>query len=59
MSCLLLHGRGTTRFLAHVQGVVKMAFYGEMHFKQQIVVEFFVAEKVSVTNINKFSLTSV
>jgi len=40
-------------FLAHAQEVVKMAWYGDVRFKQRTVMEFLVAEKESVTNIHK------
>jgi hypothetical protein len=40
-------------FLAHAQGVVKMAWCGVVHLKQRAVIEFLVAEKESVMNIHR------
>lgn len=37
--------------------VVKMAWYGDLRFKWRAVIEFFVADKVRVTNIHKRSKT--
>jgi len=54
MSRLLLqHGRGPIRSLAHAQGVFKMACYGDVRCKQNDVIEFIVAERELITNINK------
>jgi hypothetical protein len=53
MSRLLLQRRGTIRFLAHAQRVVKVAWSGYMRLKQRAVIEFLVAEKESVTNIHR------
>jgi hypothetical protein len=53
MSHLLLQRRGTIRFLAHAQGVVKMAWCGDVRLKQRAVTEFLVTEKESVTNIHR------
>jgi hypothetical protein len=50
MCRLLLQRRGTIRFLARAQGVVKMAWCGDVRLKQWAVIEFLVAEKESVTN---------
>jgi ABC-type transport system involved in cytochrome c biogenesis permease subunit len=38
---------------AHVQDVVKTAWYGDMRFKQRAVIEFLVVKRESVTNIPK------
>jgi hypothetical protein len=40
-------------FLAHAQVNIKMAWYGDVRFKQWAVTEFHVAEKESVANIHK------
>jgi hypothetical protein len=48
---LLLQRRGTIRFLAHAQGVVKVAWCGDVRLKQWAVIEFLVEENESVTNI--------
>jgi hypothetical protein len=53
MSRLLLQRCGTIRFLAHEQGVVKMAWFGDLCLKQRAVIEFVVAEKESITNIHR------
>lgn len=37
----------------YAQDVVKMAWYGDVRFKQRTVMEFLVAEKESITNIHK------
>jgi hypothetical protein len=50
---LLLQHRGTIRFLAHAQGIVKMAWCGDVRLKQRAVIVFLVAEKESVTNIHR------
>lgn len=47
---LLMQCHGKIHFLAHVEGVVKMAWYGDVHFKQRDVTEFLLAEKESVHN---------
>jgi hypothetical protein len=47
MLCLLLQHCRTICFL------IKVAWYGDVHFKQWAVTEFIVAEKESVTNIHK------
>jgi hypothetical protein len=53
MSRLLLQRRGTIRFPAHAQGIVKMAWFGDVHLKQRAVTEFLVGKKESVTNIQR------
>jgi hypothetical protein len=53
MSRLLLRRHGTTCFLAHAQGVVKMAWCGDVRLKQRAFIQFLVAEKESVTNIHR------
>ena len=45
--------RAAGSLLAHAQLFVKMAWYGDVRFKQWAVTEFSVAEKESVTNIHK------
>jgi hypothetical protein len=40
-------------FFVHAQGVMKIAWYGDVHFKKWAVIEFLLAEKKSVTNIHK------
>ena len=49
---MLLLCRGTTHFLAHAQGVFKMAWCGDVRFKQRGIIEFLVVGKES-TNIQK------
>jgi hypothetical protein len=39
MSRLLLQPRGTIHFLAHAQGIVKIAWYGDVRFKKRAVTE--------------------
>jgi hypothetical protein len=51
MSRLLLQRRGT--FSRACTGGIKIAYYGDVRFKQRAVTEFIVAEKASVTNIHK------
>jgi hypothetical protein len=51
MSPLLLQHCGAICFLAHAPDVVKMAWYGDAHFKQWAVIEPPVAEKAAVMNI--------
>jgi hypothetical protein len=46
-----LQRHATIHFLAHAQGVVKMAWCGDVRLKQWAVTEFHVVEKESVTNI--------
>jgi hypothetical protein len=41
---LLLHNCGTIHFLTQSQGIIKMVWNGDGHFKQQAVTEFLVAE---------------
>jgi hypothetical protein len=41
-------------FLTHVQGVINMAWCGDVCFKQWVITKFLVAEKESVTNIHKW-----
>jgi hypothetical protein len=53
MSRLLLQRRGTIRFLAHAQEVVKVAWCDEVRLKQRAVIEFLVAENESVTNTHR------
>jgi hypothetical protein len=53
MPHLLLQRHGTIRFLAHAQEVIKMAWCGDVHLKQRVVIGFLVAEKESVTNIHR------
>jgi hypothetical protein len=53
MSRLLQLGHGTISFLARAQEVFKMAWYGNVHFKQQVVSEFLVEEKKSLMKIHK------
>jgi hypothetical protein len=53
MSRLLLQRRETISFLTHAQGIVVIAWYGNVHFKQRAVIELRVAEKKSVTNVRK------
>jgi hypothetical protein len=38
---------------AHAPRLVKMVWYGDVHFKQRAVTEFLVAEKESVMNMHK------
>jgi uncharacterized protein (UPF0261 family) len=47
---LLLQCHGKTHFLVYVEGVLKMAWYGDVNFQQWAVTEFLVAEKESVSN---------
>jgi hypothetical protein len=49
MSRIIRQRRGVKRLLQHAQGLVKIAWYGEVRFKQRAVTEIFVAEKESVT----------
>jgi hypothetical protein len=48
---LLLQRRGTIRFPAHAQGIVKMAWFGDVHLKQRAVTEFLVEKKESVIRL--------
>jgi hypothetical protein len=50
---LLLQHHGTIRFLDDAQGFIKMVWSGDARCEERAVVEFFMAEKESVTNIPK------
>jgi hypothetical protein len=53
MSRLLLQHHETICFVAHAQGVVRMALCGDVHLKQLAVIEFLVVEKESVMYIHR------
>ena len=52
MSQLPLQQWGTMCFLAHVEGVIKMPWYGDVCFKQWAVTKFLVTEKELVMEVH-------